>query len=115
MRRSVYTINAKTAKNRTDDQQNGFRSFEQYLAEEYNYTFDELIGFVLQTVEHFEEIKEKLFVKTDYGTKVKPLVFQNSNMYLQPEALNKIREEIKHLVEILRNVAEDRKQMASNL
>jgi len=96
-------INAKIAKDRTDDQQNGFISFEQYLAEEYNYTFDELIGFVLQTVEHFGELKEKLFVKTVPGTKVKPVVFPNNNMYLQSEALNKIREAIKQPVEILRN------------
>ncbi len=88
-------INAKIAKDRTDDQQNDFRSFEQYLAKEYNYTFDELIGFALQTVEHFGELKKALFVKTVHGTKVKPVIFPDNHMYLQPEALNKIREAIK--------------------
>jgi hypothetical protein len=99
-------INAKIAKDRTEDQQNDFKSFEQYLADEYNYTFNELTDFVLQTVEHFEMLKDTLFVNTVYGAKVKPVVFQN-DMYLQPKTLNKIRESIKQTVGILRNFTEN--------
>jgi len=96
-------INAKIAKDRTDDQQNDFSSFEQYLADNHNYTFDELIRFALQTVDHFEELKRVLLVNTGRGGEVKPLVFPTKHKYLQPKALNKIREAIKQLDEIFRN------------
>ena len=99
-------INAKISKDRSDNQQNGFISFEQYLSEEYNYTFDELIGFASRTVEHFEQLKETLFVTIDHGDKIKPVVFPNNHMHLQPESLektNKMLQTVKNNLMVLCN------------
>ena len=79
-------------------------------AEEYNYTFNELITFALQTIEHFVQLKERLIVRTKTGNKIKPVVFPSRHMYIQREALKKIKGAIMQ-TEIFRNLAESSREL----
>ena len=97
-------INAKIAKERRKDQEKGPRNFEQHLAEEYNYIFEELVDYAFKTMEHFLELKDRLLVKTVHGQTVKPPIFKSNNRYLQPEAINKITAAIEQHGEIFRRI-----------
>jgi len=79
------------------DRSNSFNNFEQYLAGGYKYLFDESIKFAIQTVKHFEHLKNSLFVETLHGEKVKPPISKNNHPYLQPDMFKKCRVEINKL------------------
>lgn len=90
-----------------DGQNENIGSFEQFVSKNYNYTFDEIIGFAFQTVEHFSKLKNNLRVKTDFDNNgVKPRIFPNNHMYLQPEAIHKIREAINETREAINKTVE---------
>jgi hypothetical protein len=89
------TLNNKIDNQRSDEYEIDIVSFEKYLAQEYSYIFEELTRFSIQTLDHFEELKNKLIVKTIFGSEVKPVVFRNAHMHLQPDALINVKEGIK--------------------
>ena len=64
------SINAKLAKDTEKDEEIGLNSFEEYLSQEYNETFDELTRIVWQAIDNFEGLKKNLLVKTVHGMKL---------------------------------------------
>ncbi|HOO52588.1 MAG TPA: hypothetical protein PLK94_15030, partial [Alphaproteobacteria bacterium] len=92
-------INAKLAKDQSDNQENDFRDFEKILAEEYDNSLTGLIEFALQTIGKFEQLKDTLYIHTAYGKNVKPKIFSTNHMYLQFNKLNRIKQSIEWIAD----------------
>ncbi|MBN1618414.1 hypothetical protein JW887_03675 [Candidatus Dojkabacteria bacterium] len=92
-------INAKLAKDQSDNQENDFRNFEQIIAEEYDNPLTDIIKFALHTIGKFEQLKDTLCIHTAYGNNVKPKIFSTNHMYLQFNKVNSIKQSIEWIAD----------------
>lgn len=88
------SINAKITGDIAHEHDNEKASLEGYLKEDYSDTVEELISIALKTVEMFEDLKETLRVRTEYGKEIKPIIFPHNHMYLQPQEVQYIKNSI---------------------
>lgn len=83
------SVNAKIAE-RSAEEGEPAETFEQHLLAEYDNSIDELVEFSFRPLQTFQQLKAQLLIKTTQGKLVRPKVFPNWHLYLEPPALERL-------------------------
>lgn len=69
-------------------------TFEAHLLADYDYSAEELKEFVLRPLRTFEVLFVALRIKTQQGKLVKPKIFPNRHLYLEPSQLARLQQRV---------------------